>query len=375
MTQSKLFQPFDLGQGLVLRNRVVMAPMTTWSANDDGTVSDAEVAYYRKRVDGVGLVITGCTHVQANGVGFTGEFAADDDSFIPSLTRLAVAAKSGGAPAILQIFHAGSKTLAALTSDMVSASTVPSDPGPFNEPLAPRAMTEAEIVETIDAFGQATRRAILAGFDGVELHGAHGFLIQQFLSPHSNRRDDRWGGLLANRMGFPLDVVEAVRAAIETLADRPFLLGYRISPEEQNEGGLRMKDSFELIDRLIDAGVDYLHASLWSALDIRPIGQSDGPTVLELLVHFLQDRIPMIAAGSIRTPMQAEQAIHSGLPLVAVGQGLVLNPAWVELAARGRSEAFAQSIAATDVERLAIPAKLWTVIEETPGWFEVRKAA
>ena len=176
-------------------------------------------------------------------------------------------------------------------------------------------------------------------------------------------------------MRFPLAVVEAVRAAIATFADRPFLLGYRISPEEQNEGGLRMPDSLELVDRLIDAGVDYLHASLWSALDVRPVGQTDGPTVLEFLVEFVGGRIPMIAAGSIRTPIQAEQAIDSGLSLVAVGQGLVMNPAWVELAGSKRPEEIVHSIAASDVERLAVPAKLWAVIEGTNGWFKVREAA
>lgn len=104
---------------LVLRNRIVMAPMTTWASNDDGTISDEEDTYYRCRAKDVGLVITGCTHVQSNGVGFTGEFAAYDDTFIPSLRKLATAAKSGGAPAILQIFHAGVKTLPELVGDVV----------------------------------------------------------------------------------------------------------------------------------------------------------------------------------------------------------------------------------------------------------------
>lgn len=99
----KLFAPMALMPGLVLRNRIVMAPMTTWASNEDGTISDEEDTYYRCRAKDIGLVITGCTHVQSNGVGFTGEFAAYDDTFIPSLRKLATAAKSGGAPAILQI--------------------------------------------------------------------------------------------------------------------------------------------------------------------------------------------------------------------------------------------------------------------------------
>ncbi len=108
---SKLFQSFPLTNDIELRNRIIMAPMTTWSANDDGTVSEQELNYIRQRVNGVGLVITGCTHVQENGIGFTNEFAAFDDRFIPSLKKLAQAAKSGGAPAILQIFHAGNKAI------------------------------------------------------------------------------------------------------------------------------------------------------------------------------------------------------------------------------------------------------------------------
>ena len=111
-TRQALFQPFTLPSGVVMRNRVVMAPMTTWSGNADGTVTDEEVAYYEKRVGAAGLVITGCTQVQANGIGFTDEFASFDDRFIPSLSRLASAAKSGGAPALLQLFHAGNKAVA-----------------------------------------------------------------------------------------------------------------------------------------------------------------------------------------------------------------------------------------------------------------------
>jgi 2,4-dienoyl-CoA reductase-like NADH-dependent reductase (Old Yellow Enzyme family) len=140
-TRQKLFEPFAFAKGIALRNRIVMAPMTTWAGNSDGTVSDEEVAYYRRRVNGVGLVITGCTHVLPNGMGFTDEFASYDDSFVPSLRCLAEAAKSGGAPALLQLFHAGNKAVPALVPDgeVVSASAVPTEAGPFAPALTPRA--------------------------------------------------------------------------------------------------------------------------------------------------------------------------------------------------------------------------------------------
>lgn len=179
---NNLLESFSFKNGITLRNRVVMSPMTTWSSNDDYTISDEEVKYYKKRVNGVGLVITGCMHVQPNGIGFTNEFAAYDDKFIPSLRKLADGAKSGGAPAVLQIFHAGNKALPDLTpnGDVVSSSAVETEATEFAPSVLPRELSHAEILEVIHAFGETTRRAIEAGFDGVEIHGAHGFLLQNF---------------------------------------------------------------------------------------------------------------------------------------------------------------------------------------------------
>jgi 2,4-dienoyl-CoA reductase-like NADH-dependent reductase (Old Yellow Enzyme family) len=371
MKRCKLFEPLMLAPGLVLRNRVAMAPMTTWASNDDGTVSDEEDAYYRLRAKDVGLVITGCTHVQANGIGFTGEFAAHDDRFIPSLRKLATAAKSGGAAAILQIFHAGVKTLPALVSDVVAASEVAGEAGPFASSIMPRALREEEILDLIQAFADATRRAIAAGFDGVELHGAHGFLIQNFFSPHSNRRSDRWGGSLENRMRFPLAVVEAVKRTIAEHVDRPFALGYRISVEESIDGGLQVADSLQLVARLIDAGASYLHASLASALDQKPANGRPDAAIVSVLRDHIDGRVPLIAAGRIKTPGQAETALQMGVSLVAVGQGLVIDPDWMAHARQHRDSEIRLSISADDVARAGIPHKLWAVIDATPGWFDV----
>jgi 2,4-dienoyl-CoA reductase-like NADH-dependent reductase (Old Yellow Enzyme family) len=368
---SKLFAPMALAPGLLLRNRVVMAPMTTWASNDDGTVSDEEDAYYRLRAKDVGLVITGCTHVQANGIGFTGEFAAHEDRFIPSLRKLARAAKSGGASAILQIFHAGVKTLPTLVSDVVAASAVAGDGGPFASAIMPRALGEEELLEVVNAFADTTRRAIDAGFDGIELHGAHGFLIQNFFSPHSNRRSDQWGGSLENRMRFPLAVVAAVKQTIAEHAGRPFALGYRITVEEGVDGGLKIDDSLQLITRLVDAGASYIHASLGSALDQKPATGGPDATVVSILRDHIDGRVPLIAAGRIKTPAQAVSALDMGLSLVAVGQGLVINPDWVAHARVGRDSDIYHSISASDVAPARIPRKLWDVIGATPGWFDV----
>lgn len=375
MQRPLLLEPFSLSAGFALRNRIVMAPMTTWAGNDDGTVSEEEESYYRLRVKDVGLVITGCTHVQENGIGFTHEFAAYDDKFVPSLKRLATAAKSGGAPAILQMFHAGVKTSPDLVSDIVAASAVAGDAGPSAPAVTPRPLADEEVEDVVHAFGEATRRAIEAGFDGVELHGAHGFLLQNFLSPHFNQRNDRWGGSIENRMRFPLAVVAAVRKAIADHATRPFVLGYRITLDELHEDGLRIADSLTLVNRLIDAGIDYLHVSLADALEARPVDAPDGSTIIEIVRNHLDGRIPLIAAGRIRTPEQAGQAIAAGLSLVAVGQGLVMNPDWVRHARGDAPGPVALDVGASDVPRLAIPPKLWNVIEAMTGWFNVRQTA
>lgn len=381
MNHTTLFAPFELSPGLHLRNRVVMAPMTTWAGNDDGTVSDAEDAYYRRRAQDVGLVITGCTHVQANGIGFTGEFAAHDDRFIPSLRTLASAAKSGAAPAILQLFHAGVKTLPALVDDVVAASAIAGEAGPFAPAIVPRALKHDEILDVVAAFASATRRAIEAGFDGIELHGAHGFLIQNFLSPHFNRRTDEWGGSLENRMRFPLAVVAAVKRTIAEHADRPFALGYRMSVEEGGEDGLQIADSLRLVTRLIDAGVSYLHASLGAVLGQKPAtatatatADADATadaTIVSILRDHIDGRIALMAAGGIRTPAQATKALEAGLSLVAIGQGMVINPDWMALARAGHDSDIRSSLSADDVVPAAIPRKLWEVIDTTPGWFDV----
>ena len=372
-TRRPLFEPFAFAKGLSLRNRVVMAPMTTWAGNPDGTVSDQELAYYRRRVNGVGLVITGCTHVLPNGMGFTDEFASHDDSFLPSLKRLAAAAKSGGAPALLQLFHAGNKALPALVpgGDVVSVSAVTTEATPFCPSVTPRALTQDEIIDVVRAFGAATRRAIEAGFDGVELHGAHGFLIQNFLSPQFNRRTDDWGGSLENRMRFPLAVVQEVRRVIEDHATRPFLVGYRISPEEPGESGLRIDDVLTLVDRLADSGIDYVHVSLTNLLTDKPTGAGVAKTTVEVILDRVGGRVPVIAAGQIRRPDQATKAIALGLSLVAVGQGLVMNPDWVELAKNHFDAAIADALQPSKVQQIAIPTKLWAVIAATTGWFKI----
>ncbi|MFE0301353.1 NADH-dependent flavin oxidoreductase [Priestia megaterium] len=374
-TYSNLFETFTFRNGVTLKNRVVMAPMTTWSSNDDYTVSDEELTYYQKRVNGVGVVITGCTHVQPNGIGFTNEFAAYDDKFIPSLRKLAEAAKSGGAPAILQIFHGGNKALPALTpnGEVVSSSALATEASDFAPSVLPRELSPEEILEVIHAFGETTRRAIEAGFDGVEIHGAHGFLLQNFFSPFFNRREDEWGGSLENRLRFPLAVVQEIKNVIKKHATKPFMLGYRISPDEIQEGGLRMKDTYALIEHLIEKDVDYIHASLKDALSSKPVDSQDDKTYLELIVDHVNGRVPVLAAGSMVTPNDVKTALDKGLTLAAIGHALIMNPDWIEKVQNGNEAEIKTAIRKSKVRELELPEKLWTAIQASGPWFKIEE--
>jgi 2,4-dienoyl-CoA reductase-like NADH-dependent reductase (Old Yellow Enzyme family) len=367
---SNLFESLTFKNGITIKNRVVMAPMTTWSSNDDYTISDEEVKYYKKRVNGVGLVITGCTHVQQNGIGFTHEFAAYDDKFTPSLRKLADAAKSGGAPALLQIFHAGNKALPSLTPDgeVVSSSAVETEATGFAPSVLPRELSHGEILEVIHAFGETTRRAIEAGFDGVEVHGAHGFLLQNFFSPFFNRREDEWGGSLENRLRFPLAVIQEMKNVIKNHATKPFIFGYRISPEEQ--GGYGMEDAYELIDRLVEQDLDYIHVSL-DDVSSKPRGIEDGKTRLELIVEHVNGRVPVMAAGSMVTADDVASALNKGLSLAAIGHGLIMNPDWVEKVQIGKETEIETAIKTSKLNDLEIPEKLWGIIQASGPWFKI----
>ena len=257
MEYEKLFEPYTFKSGVDVKNRIMLAPMTHYSSDDEGNVTDEELAYYAERSAGVGAVITACAYVTADGKGFPGQFSVDDDQFIPSLRRLAETIQAKGSKAILQIYHGGRQSPPELLPDQqpISASSVPSSEG---APV-PREMTEEDIQRVIKAFGEATRRAIEAGFDGVEIHGANTYLIQQFFSPHSNRRTDKWGGTRGKRMVFPLTIVNEVEKTVEEHAKKPFIIGYRLSPEEGSEPGITLDDTLELADRLANQKLDYLH--------------------------------------------------------------------------------------------------------------------
>jgi 2,4-dienoyl-CoA reductase-like NADH-dependent reductase (Old Yellow Enzyme family) len=313
--------------GVTLRNRLMMSPMTTTQSFYNGSITRDEIDYYTQRAAGLGAVITGAANVEDLGKGWHGELSIAHDSMLPGLSALAKGIQSQGAKAIVQIFHAGRMTHRAVLNgeQIVSASAVAAL---RDDAETPRAMTIDEIHATIDAFGEATRRAIQAGFDGIELHGANTYLIQQFFSPHSNRRTDEYGGKTPQeRYRFIDELLQSVFKAVDKYADRPFIVGYRFSPEEFEEPGIRFEDTLWLLSQLRDSRLDYVHVSLNNYDRVaRDKNHADKPLIA--YVHdALQGKLPLVGVGGVRTRADV-QAVLQDAELVAVGQQLLYDPTW-----------------------------------------------
>lgn len=370
--EDKMFQEFKLKDNVSLRNRIVVTPMTTWSANDDLTVSNEEAEYYAERSKGAGMVITGCTFFQENGQGFQNEFYAGTDEYIPSLRKLANAIKSNGAKAILQIFHAGRMAIPG-KGTLISASAVKPSHGALGmgaDVEEPKAMTEEEIQIFIQGFYETTRRAIQAGFDGIEIHGGNTFLIQQFYSGESNRRIDKWGGTRENRIQLPLEIIAAANRAKKDYANNDFIIGYRFSPEEIEEKGITLEDTLYFVDRLADERIDYLNASLNNYKQTSIRSTDDKRIIGKLLLDKIAGRKPLIGVGSILTYDDARDAMQNvGYDLVAIGHAIIIDPDWVY---KVQNELpVSQVINSNDYKLIKIPDGLMNVIKAIPGWFTV----
>ena len=367
-----ILSPFTFPvSGIEVANRIVMAPMTTFSGNDDGTTTDAEVAYYKERNQAAGLLITACAYVIRPGKGFHGQIGADTDELIPSLRRIAEALKANGNKAVLQIYHGGRMSPPEELPDgqSVSASAVAAE---REGAQVPREMTESEIEETIAAYGEATRRAIAAGFDGVEIHGANTYLIQQFFSPHSNRRTDKWGGDLIKRMTFPLAVVDSVKRAA-ALAGRPFLVGYRISPEEMENPGITMEDTLYLAEALSHKKLDYLHVSVMDFWAGSMRDKQDTAARAQLIAAKVGHILPVIGVGGFHTPEDAEKVLTMGIPLVAMGRELLMDPHWLTKVKENAVDKIETELDVNAQDLLKIPAPLWQGLVLRTGWMPLKK--
>ena len=318
-----LLSPARIGN-MTVRNRMVMPPMGTNYASDDGFITERLVRYYEARAEGgTGLIIVEVAAVAPEGKAISHQIGIWADKFIPGLRYLAESIRKHGARAAIQLHHAGRQTTFQTTGyQPVAPSEIPC---PICRDM-PRSLTIEEIKGIVEAFGHAARRAREAGFDAVEIHGTHGYLINQFLSPYSNKRTDEYGGSPAGRRRFPIEVYDAVRAAVG--GDFPVI--FRMNADEGMEGGITPEEGREFAGLLEKAGVDALHVSggvYGSPLPIIATMYEPEPP----LAHYAAGirarvTIPVIAVGKIHDPEIGEQLIAGGkADFVSLGRGLITD--------------------------------------------------
>ncbi|MDJ0523170.1 MAG: NADH:flavin oxidoreductase [Planctomycetota bacterium] len=323
MTTPRVLEPFTFPRtGREAANRTVLAAMTNKQSHADGTLSADEQRWLVARArGGFGIVTTCAAHVTSDGQGWDGELGAHRDDLLPGLTQLADALRREGSLSLVQIFHGGVRAPSRLTGEQpLSASAFELDAPNFERP---REATPADVERLIDAFAQAARRSAEAGFDGVEVHGAHGYLISQFLGTVTNTRDDDWGGSLENRARFVRAIVSAARA----VTPDDFLIGVRLSPEIA-EQGIVLDEALTTARWLVEDGVDFLHVSNWDSFK-PPAAHPDSEKLLTTWFReAVGPEIPVIATGGIWTAEQADDVMEQGADMIGLARAAIGNPRW-----------------------------------------------
>lgn len=322
---SKLFTPIKI-KNLDLKNRIVMAPMCQFSADEKGFVQNWHFIHYSSRaIGGVGLILLEATAVDPNGRIMVGDLGIWDDQHIAGLKSIVDECKKYGAKIGIQLFHAGRKCTAP------EKESVAPSPIAFSEKYAvPHELTKEEIKEIVAAFRLAAKRSLEAGFDTIEIHGAHGYLIHQFLSPLSNLRKDEYGGSAKNRVRFLREILEAVR---EVWDKRKALL-LRVSAEDYAEGGNTSEDTAYLINLVKEYEIDLVNVSsgaiVPAEINIYPGYQITFSEIIRDLTG-----LPTIAGGLITSPLMAEEILcNQRGDLIFIGRDLLRNPYWPLYAAK-----------------------------------------
>ena len=365
-----LFQSFTLNNGVTVKNRLAVAPMTHFGSHADGLISDQERTFLGNRAGDIGLFISAATLVQEGGKAFRGQPEATGENCLDSLKETAQIIQKQGAKAILQIHHGGSQAMVELNHrDKISASASEKD--------GARESSAAEVEELIASFAQAADLALRAGFDGVEIHGANGYLIQQFYSAQSNRRNDQWGGSLENRMRVPLAVVDAVVAVREKYQRNDFIIGYRFSPEEVGEDGLTMAETGALIDALVQKPLQYLHVSLWEFDKKIRRGGDTAQTRMQFIHDRINGKLPLIGVGNLFTADDILAAFETGwAEFIALGKTVMINPHIATQIREGREAEIETQLDPARADHYGFPDILWEFSASgTQSWLPPVKGA
>lgn len=310
-----LTQPLAFASGATMKNRFMLAPLTNCQSHADGTLSDDEYRWLTMRAEGgFGLTMTCAAHVQAIGQGFPGQLGIWDDKHIDGLTRLAEGIRKNDSIALVQLHHAGMRST--LVKELLDGQPVcPSD----NERDGARGLTNAETKQLIEDFIRGAERAQEAGFDGVEIHGAHGYILCQYFSDKINHRDDEYGGDLDGRFRILFEIIDGVRARCR----KDFILGVRLSPERF---GMKLAEVKEIAGRLLtDDRIDFLDMSLWDSFKEPEEDEHKGKSLMAHFAELKRGTTRLGAAGNIRTPEDAEKVIAAGYDYVLLGRAGMWN--------------------------------------------------
>lgn len=331
---TSLFSPFEI-KGKTLRNRTVVPAMVMNFCNADGTCTERFTAYHEaKAKGGFGMIITEDFAVMPQGKGFVGLPGLWDDRQIAGFKECTEQIHKQGAVFIAQIYHAGRQTSKAVIGEAPWAPTA--IPCPFS-PDMPREMTKEDIHQVVNAFGDCARRAEEAGFDGIEIHGGHGYLVAQFMSSYSNKRTDEYGGSLQNRIRFALEIIKNIRSKVSP----QFIVGFRISADEFVTGGRTIEDTKTIVPYLEKAGIDYVHvtAGVYRSFDaVIPSMYKKHAWIADLAKEVKEvTNLPVITVGRYNDPRIADTVIKSGkADLVAMGRQSLADPETPNKAKEGR---------------------------------------
>ncbi len=291
----------------------MLAPLTNLQSHADGVLSDEEFRWLTMRANGgFGATMTCAAHVEARGQGFAGQLGIFDDKHVAGLTRLAAAINEAGGASLAQLHHAGIRS----PRDLIGEQPV----GPSaDEETGARELSSGEVEELIDSFATAALRAEQAGFDGVELHGAHGYILCAFISPQTNRRTDQFGGDLANRARPLTQAITEIRSR----CNPNFTVGVRLSPERF---GMVFSESLELAQTLLtSAEIDFLDMSLWDCFK-EPVDEAfAGRTLVEHFAALDRGDVRLGVAGKIATPADAAKVLELGADFPLLGRAAILN--------------------------------------------------
>jgi 2,4-dienoyl-CoA reductase-like NADH-dependent reductase (Old Yellow Enzyme family) len=351
---SELFESLTLAHGPALKNRFVLAPLTNLQSHPDGTLSDDEFTWLTYRAKGgFALTMTCAAHVQRIGQGFPGQLGVFGDEHLPGLTRLAAKIREYGSIAVAQLHHAGMRS----PKDLIGEAPVcPSD----NEEFGARALTLAEVEGLRDDFIAAAVRCEAAGFQGVELHGAHGYILAQFLSSEVNQRTDRYGGSLQNRARIVHEIIDGVRA--RTGPD--FSLGLRLSPERF---GLKLAEIVQVAREILgDGKIDYLDLSLWDYAKEPVEDEFKGRSLMSYFAELPRGQVRVGCAGKVMTPDDARRCLEQGMDYVLLGRAAILHHDYPRLLAA--DAAFTPIRTPVTAEHLAAEGLSPTFVKYMQSW-------